>query len=393
MSATVWDSEPSTPLARLDGDVRADICVIGLGGAGLSAIAELAARGLSVVGIDAGELGGGAAGRNGGFLLGGLADFFHVGVARFGGELAAQMYQHTLDEIRRMAAEFPEHVRVTGSLRLAASSDEIRDCEEHRRALVAHGFAAERYSGAEGTGLLVPTDAVYHPQRCLRAAAAKLPGNRVRLFARTRALALGPGRVTTAAGEITCDRMVVAIDGGLEVLLPELQPRVRTARLQMLATAPTREVSFPRPVYWRHGYEYWQQLPTGQIALGGFRDRGGEAEWTTSGAAGGIVQELLEQFLRTRLKVTAPITHRWAAGVAYTAERLPILEEVRERVWATGGYSGTGNIPSRRCGRAVAQLACGVKSDWAELLALARRHLRSSARAQTVAGPAASPEV
>jgi glycine/D-amino acid oxidase-like deaminating enzyme len=167
--------------------------------------------------------------------------------------------------------------------------------------------------------------------------------------------------------------VIVAVDGGLERIFPELSPRVRTARLQMLGTAPAPEVNFPRPVYWRHGYEYWQQLPDGSIALGGFRDRAGEGEWTQSGEPTGFVQELLEKFLREYLRVRATVTHRWAAPVGYTTDGLPVLEEVRTKIWALGGYNGTGNIVGALCGRAAARRVCGAASEWAELMAKARK--------------------
>ncbi len=56
-----------------------------------------------------------------------------------------------------------------------------------------------------------------------------------------------PGRVVTSAGTVFARRVVVAVDGRLEVLLPQLADRVRTARLQMLATAPVRP-RLPCPV-------------------------------------------------------------------------------------------------------------------------------------------------
>ena len=57
----------------------------------------------------------------------------------------------------------------------------------------------------------------------------------------------------------------------------------------------------------------------------------------------------------------ATVTHRWAALVGYTADGLPVLEQVRPRIWATGGYSGTGNLLGAVCGRAAAQLALGAR--------------------------------
>ena len=83
-----WDADPrvaSWPgLPPLDGDTAADACVVGLGGSGLAAVEGLASRGLTVVGVDAGRVAAGAAGRNGGLLLGGTAPFFHDAVRDWG---------------------------------------------------------------------------------------------------------------------------------------------------------------------------------------------------------------------------------------------------------------------------------------------------------------------
>jgi glycine/D-amino acid oxidase-like deaminating enzyme len=117
---------------------------------------------------------------------------------------------------------------------------------------------------------------------------------------------VAPGRVLTAGGSVSCDAVVVAVDGRLDLLLPELAGAVRTVRLQMLGTAPTDEVRLPRPVYLRGGYEYWQQLPDGRIAVGGFRDVGGAAEETMSAEPTSPCRSAIEDLLRARLGVRRP---------------------------------------------------------------------------------------
>jgi gamma-glutamylputrescine oxidase len=67
--------------------------------------------------------------------------------------------------------------------------------------------------------------------------------------------------------------------------------------------------------------------------------------------------------------VHAPVTHRWAASVSFSTTGLPVLEEVRPRVWAAGGYSGTGNVIGALCGRAAAELALGAESALGEVFA------------------------
>lgn len=369
----VWDDGSWRGLPRLDGDASADVCVVGLGGSGLTCVGELRRRGVSVAGIDAGEVAGGAAGRNGGFLLAGTYDFYHDAVARHGHHRARAIYRRTMDEIRRIAAETPEAVRLTGSLRIADSDEEVEDCRHHLAALRADDLPAEWYDGPEGMGLLLPTDGAFNPLLRCRILAARAAQAGARLYEHTPAVEIGPGQVRTPRGTIRCDHVIVAVDGRLEAIFPELGDRIRTARLQMLATAPTDEVRIPRPVYARWGFEYWQQLPDGRVALGGFRDVGGDPEWTHDIDPSERVQTSLEGFLRERIGVRAPVTHRWAASVSFTSTGLPIVEEVRPGVVAVGGYSGTGNVIGALCGRAAAELALEGASELAGLLASASK--------------------
>lgn len=359
VNTPVWEDGNWRGLPSLEGDLEAEVCVVGLGSSGLAAVLELLRLGREVVGIDAGTVATGAAGRNGGFLLAGIARFYHQSVAEHGRDFAKNIYQATLDQISRMMAETPQAIRRVGSLRIAASEDELQDCTAHLQALRADGFAAEPYDGPEGQGLLIPSDAAFNPLLRCRLLAQQALEAGARLFEGSPALQISGQEVETTRGRVHCHRVLVAVDGRLEQVLPELEGRVRTARLQMLATAPVK-ARFAQPVYRRWGYDYWQQLPDGRIALGGMRDAGGEAEWTTLDEPSEKVQLRLEQLLR-QLGIQAPITHRWAATVAYTQTGLPIAEEVRPGVWAIGAYSGTGNVLGALLGQQVAQVIAGFR--------------------------------
>ena len=353
----VWDDGAWTSFPSLTGTVTTGTCVIGLGGTGLTVIEELLARGEDVVGLDATDVAAGAAGRNGGFLLAGAYDFYHDAVRRHGRARALAIYHATLGEIQRIAAAAPGTVQFVGSRRIAADEWELDDCRAQLQAMQADGLACAWYEAADGVGLTFPADASFNPLARCRALARSAVVGGAQLFSRSPVTAVEGTRVQTAAGTVHCQRVIVAVDGRLEVLLPELAGRVRTARLQMLATAPTTEIAVPCPMYYREGYEYWQQLPDGSIAIGGFRDQGGPSEWSLDATPTSVVQDLLEAFVRTHLRVTAPITHRWAACAGYTESGLPVLEQVREGVWALGGYSGTGNVIGALSGRAVVAAA------------------------------------
>jgi glycine/D-amino acid oxidase-like deaminating enzyme len=74
-----------------------------------------------VIGVDAEDVGAGAAGRNGGFLLAGLAEFYHDAVKKFGKKFALETYKDTVKELELVYKEMPNCTRKTGSLRIAAN--------------------------------------------------------------------------------------------------------------------------------------------------------------------------------------------------------------------------------------------------------------------------------
>ena len=136
---------------------------------------------------------------------------------------------------------------------------------------------------------------------------------------------------------------------------------VRPKRLNMVATAPAAPV-LDRPVYSRHGYEYAQQRPDGRITLGGYSDLDGDASWTDREELSAPVQARLERHLREELGVDVPVTHRWVGIVGYAEDPLPLCGTVPgagDRVFALGGYNGTGHVQAWVAARHVAALIDG----------------------------------
>ena len=366
--SSLWGAR-NKPLAlpTLEEETRAYVCVIGLGGSGLTAIHALLDGGLDVVGLDAGPVAGGAAGRNGGLLLAGLAPFFHDAAEALGAPRAAALHRATMEEQERVAAASAPHVRRTGSLRIAADDAEAEDCAAQFDAMSAAGLPVERYEGPWGRGLHFPTDLAFDPLGRAQGLAADARARGALLFEHSAAVEVSADLVRTERGAVRADRVIVATDGGLAGLLPELAPRVRTARLQMLGTAPAHDVDLAVPMYLRHGYEYAQQLPGGEIALGGFRDHREDEEWTDATDPTDAIQGLLDAFLRDRIGTAADVTHRWAASVGYADGPLPVVEELERGVFALGGYSGTGNLVGAIAGRAAAEWAAGAPGPFTEL--------------------------
>jgi gamma-glutamylputrescine oxidase len=301
---------------------------------------------------------------------------YHETVERWGRERAVAVHRATLAAQAEMlevatAVRARSHFRMTGMLRVAMDATEAEDVRAHAAALQADGFAAEVVDAEHlppplvresRLGLYFHHDGGVQPVRWLRTLAAALEREHgVRIFEGTRATALSPDVVTDGGGRVSCERVVVAMDGGLAALVPAARD-VRPRRLNMLATEPV-PFAFECPVYARRGYEYVHQTPDGRIALGGFSDLDGDASWTDREEVSAPVQARLDAYLRDELGTRdARITHRWAGVVGYAENPLPRAGEVPGtggRVLALGGYNGTGHVQSWAAARAVAAQAVG----------------------------------
>jgi len=354
----VWDINLERPeFPNVTSNLEADLVVVGLGGSGLTALLHAAERGLTVIGIDADRIAAGAAGRNGGLLLAGIADFHHNVRKDFGIERASALYQHTLDEMDRIEATTPEAVARIGALRIGElragdDAEELVDTYAHRDALIADGFPVENYEGPQGVGILIPTDGTFHPAKRAVLLAKLAVEAGAKIFTHSPAIKIESGVVTTEHGSIMAKHIVVAVDGNLDKALPELAEQVQPTRLQMISTAPETKLNLEYAVYTRQGWDYWQQLPDGRIAIGGGRDLALEQEATNVIEPTQVMRKYLEQKL-VELGVTAAVEHHWAAIVSYTNSGLPIVRQVKPGVWAVGAYCGTGNVVGALLARSV----------------------------------------
>ncbi|MDH4582843.1 FAD-dependent oxidoreductase [Pseudomonas sp. BN415] len=86
-----WVERPEDIQPALEGDVRADVVVVGAGFAGLSAALELRALGAEVVVLEQEFTGFGASGRNAGYLAGSMGVEFELFVRRVGVEQATKI--------------------------------------------------------------------------------------------------------------------------------------------------------------------------------------------------------------------------------------------------------------------------------------------------------------
>jgi gamma-glutamylputrescine oxidase len=375
VSATTpfWLDEPYRPRPPLEGDVDVEACVIGAGVGGLACARRLARQGIDTLVLERDTVAGGASGRNGGFLLAGLAAFHVDARERYGAEEARRLYARTLEaqeEIYALAAELGagDAVRRTGLLRVSASEEEAEHVRRHVAALQADGFPGELLGREElppalrksfWNACLTEHDGALQPARWIRALAGAAEAAGARIHERSGVSGpVSAPEVTTGAATVRARSVIVASDGALPALVPACAERVRARRLHMVATDPLDTRLVDCPVYARWGYEYFQQTPDGRLLAGGFSDLDAEASYTDRDEGNPAVWERIERYLREDLEVGAPVTHRWVGTVGYSPDGLPFVGAVpgSPGLYAAGGYSGHGNVLGFVAGERLAEL-------------------------------------
>ena len=131
---------PAPAHPPLEGDVDADLVVVGGGCTGLSAALHAAERGLSVVLLEGGKIGWGASGRNGGQMIPGLRKGAAELVQAYGRERAKALFDLAL-EARTLALELiARHgidcdLKTTGHLLAAIKVSDLSGMDEEAECL------------------------------------------------------------------------------------------------------------------------------------------------------------------------------------------------------------------------------------------------------------------
>jgi gamma-glutamylputrescine oxidase len=370
-----WLDEPYEPRPPLAGDVEVEACVIGAGVAGLSCARRLAQHGVETLVLERDTVAGGASGRNGGFLLAGLAPFHNDAIDLWGRDWARDAYARTLagqEAMYALAADLGvgDAMRRVGCLRVSASEEEADHVRRHVAALSADGFPGRLLQRDELppalrasalNACLTEHDGSLQPARWIRALAQDAERAGVRICEASEVRAPVDGDLILEGGTVRAEHVIVAADGALPRLVPSYEGRVRARRLHMVATEPLAERVVDQLVYSRWGYEYFQQRPDGRILAGGYGDLDGDASYTDRPEGDPRIWERIERYLREDIGVDAPVTHRWTGTVGYSERRRPFVGPVpgRPGLWVAGGYSGTGNVPGFLAGKELADAIAG----------------------------------
>lgn len=372
-------------LPALNGNVNADLCIIGGGYAGLSAALHAAEAGLDVVVLEANRVGWGASGRNGGQVgIGPRADI-HQYERSVGKEDARKVWDIAISANRLVRDLIERHGiacdLADGFLECAWREREVAELHEyvdhitenygHRtvrtvdRSEMVEMLGTERYFG----GFLDTTGAHLHPLKYTLGLARAAQSAGARIFERSQAVEVSPGRVRVANGEMRADHILLACNGYLDGLSARPQRRMLPLNNFILATEPLGEERARRvnrdnvcASDTRFVLNYFRLSPDGRMLWGG-----GESTSKRFPAD-------LKSFVRTRMLEIYPdlsdvaITHAWGGTLAITGTRYPLFHDLGQGVRAIGGWSGSGIHMATMGGKIASDAISGDAGNW-DLLA------------------------
>ena len=373
----------TAPLApattALEGPAEADVVVVGAGYTGLSCTLALAEAGRTVIVLEAGDIGHGASGRNGGQVIPGLKHDPDELVARFGrerGEALVRLAGGAADRVFALIAKY--HIDCAaaqcGWIQPAHSAAAAQTIIKRTRQWVTRRAPVELLP-RERLALLLGTD-TYAAGWLDRRAGALQPLSYARGLARA-ALNLG-ARVhtrspatqivrdhetwiaTTPRGEARARQVVLATDAYSDALWPELAANQLVVSSVQIATDPLPElvrrtilpggttVSDTRKLLY-----YFRLDADGRFLIGG---RGSVTDTVAESVYAGLQRFAARVYPRL---AGMEWPYRWYGRVGITRDGLPHLAEVAPGVWTALGYCGRGVAMATTMGLLLGEILNG----------------------------------
>jgi glycine/D-amino acid oxidase-like deaminating enzyme len=380
---SLWWAEPGPPFPTLEGELDAEILIVGGGITGICLAYTLAEQGAAVSLLDAAPLAAGASGRNAGFLMVAPAEPYNEQVALWGRAGARAVLECGRRSHQRVRALIEAHgiacdYRANGSLRLTRTDEEAEDIRASLAALKADGFpmlelplsqAVPPHAAARFTAAFVTLeDGELHPVRFLHALAREALKKGARLFADSTVTGAawrgGLWEARTSRGLVRARTLVLATNAWTSRLCPALARLIAPRRGQMLATAPLGREVAPRPTYAHWGYHYWRQTPDGRLVIGGWRELDLDGESGLDAVTTGPIQSAIEQGLAELVPEGAAIEHRWAGIMGFARDGRPLVGwlDPEHHLAICGGYTGHGIAMAPACALDLADLLAWRKA-------------------------------
>jgi gamma-glutamylputrescine oxidase len=360
MSTSFW-LDRSTP----EETKTFDAIVVGAGISGLSIAYWLNKEDpeLKVAVIERGRVGFGASGRNAGFVTCGSVEHFNRMISKHGEQEALDIWRfseknlHLLQEHIIQADEEKLQFEKKGCYSLAAHENEFSELKSVAQLMGKHNIPTEilnagdveRRVGAVGFagGIRYLDDASIHPVMLLQ---KMLKKSTATVFEQTEVFGYestseGTRVVNTDNGKFEAPIVIFALNAYMQTLLPSFADKIYPTRAQILMMEKVPKF-MDAPCYANFYLDYFRQLPSGELLIGGFRQiekatEVGYSDHTTPGIQNALHSFVMEHLPQYR---DCKVTHRWAGVMGFSADGQPMIGALADdnQIFFCGGYTGHG---------------------------------------------------
>lgn len=377
-----WYAATATPLepfAPLQGETRADVCIVGGGYTGLSAALHLAEMGADVVLLDAHRVGFGASGRNGGQLGSGQRQD-QITLEKMVGPDAARLLWDLGEDAKALVRGLIKTHGIDCYLRdgiawAASRPDEASDLHRYAEHLqTRYGYRQIEALDREAFHALCPSPdyvggtldmgaAHLHPLRLALGLAKAASQAGARLHERSHVHEIRHGTkvtVRTDAGHVIADQVILAGNGYLGGLDRQVTARVMPINNYVVATKPleddaarvlTQDVAVADS---RFVVNYFRLSHDKRLIFGGGETYGYRFP---SDIAALVRKPMSVIFPHLR---DVPIDYAWGGTLAITIKRMPYLARIKPNVLSASGYSGHGVGNAIQAGKVLAEATRGT---------------------------------
>jgi gamma-glutamylputrescine oxidase len=362
----------------LQGEIAADVCIVGAGFTGISAGLELAERGYSVVVLEAVRIGFGASGRNGGQIVNGYSRDLSVIEHRYGPERARALGGMSLEGgniIRGRIAKYAIDCDLrAGNFLAAFTPKQMHEMEESKRVWERHGHTGLEMVDRAGLGRIVETDRYIgglidhlgghlHPLNLVLGEAAALESLGGRIFEQSAAIAVETRpspTVRTRDGLVRAKYVLVCGNAYLGKLLPEIGGKIMPVSSQIIATEPldpalARELLPADYCVEDANYvlDYFRRTADDRLLYGGGVGYGGSDPASIEGAIGPNMLKTFPRLADTRIEFA------WSGNFALTLTRIPHVGRLSPTVYFSHGDSGHGVTTTHLLGKILGEAVSG----------------------------------
>lgn len=383
------DAKLSLKSNLLTSDEACDVAIVGGGYTGLSTAYHLAKHyHVDVRVLEAGHIGWGASGRNGGFCtMGGTQIPIQKQIKKFGLDETQKFYNAQIDAVELVSEiiqteTINAQIQGEGEMVVAEKQSHFESLREECsfmrnklgidcKMISQDEFAETHYDAPHQHGAMIQYPSFgLHPLRYCQGLAKAAENHGVNLHSHSQVLKWtknGNNHVLeTAKGEITADKVVVACNGFMpENLKSEISGRALPLQSQIVVTRPLSDdelaahcwVSKTPAINSKNVYFYYRMLPEKRLMIGGRADFKGTPQGAKKTAHNlqASIGELWPEWQNV------DIEYDWRGLVCFTSKLRPSIGRMPDdlSIYFGFGYHGNGVNNATWTGREIARWLAG----------------------------------